>query len=76
MFLSLYLLRLESDLNRSFSRDPFYGEGKVTVGKARVYVDQRRTHCVVVVVVVVVETVNKKRRKTNAVGNNLKQAKN
>ena len=66
-------MRLESDLRKSFSRDPFYGEGKVAVGKARVYVDQRRTHCVVVVVV---KTVNKKRRKTNAVGNNLKQAKN
>ena len=62
-------MRLESDLRRSFSCDPFYGGEKVSVGKARVYVDQRRTHRVVVAV----EAVNKKRRKTNAVGNNFKQ---
>ena len=56
----LYLLKFKIDLNRSFSRAPFYRGGKVTVGKDRVYVNQmRRTvHRVVVVVVLRLSTRN------------------
>ena len=51
VFFAMYLLKFKIDLNESFSRGPFYGGGKVTVGKDRVYVNQMRTaHRVVAVV--------------------------
>ena len=55
----MYLLKFKIDLNSSFSRGPFYGGRKVTVGKARVYVNQMRiVHRVVVGVVLRLSTRN------------------